>query len=232
MRKSPDLNLGEGTMWIGGESYWESLDAFHLASLKLTDLGYALEQHIESEEPNYHGVAKLPETPAPPSWQARLHTKSYLKCHDCGGYLSAYYFHAEGRTCHHCGEPLWRDMRHNFTFVWIQEGIEYPDEQSLPLPSNFYVYETWRWAPLPSTPSLYRRVLSTVGLSIRLDQAHWYEGKELLTSEALTELGRFVRHFTELDADEWDRLSPSFPRHGIEALVAVARFCHPDPSFS
>ena len=41
-------------------------------------------------------------------------------------------------------------------------------------------------------------------------------------------MGAYVRNFTALDADEWDRLSISFPLDGPGGIAAVAAFCHPD----
>jgi hypothetical protein len=114
---------------------------------------------------------------------------------------------------------------HKIVLVW--EGKEY-DEcfSNLPVPESINVYETWHWAPLEPSPTLHKKVLRAVG---QTDDKGWHyqDGRPWFRPKTFAEMGKFVRHFTTLDADRWDKESQRFRLDGPGGIDDVAAFCHP-----
>ena len=122
---------------------------------------------------------------------------------------------------------IWgHEWNHKIVKLW--EGVEYSEyDHNFPLPESVHVYEAWRWAPLPASPHLHERIISAGGQVSRADY-YYQDGRQAWYPRNYEEMGKFIRHFTTLNADEWDRLSPSFPLDGPGGIAAVAAFCHPD----
>jgi hypothetical protein len=114
---------------------------------------------------------------------------------------------------------------HNFKIVKVWKGKQYSEYDRLPVPETISIYESWHWAPLPVTPNLHSRILSAAGQTD--DQGwHYQDGRPWFTSGHWTEMAKFVRHFTQLDADAFDRAWPSFRRDGPGGIADIAHFCH------
>ena len=96
----------------------------------------------------------------------------------------------------------------------------------LRLPQRMTIYETWRWTLLESTPTLHEEVLYAVG--INSDKGYYTpDGRALIFRDDYEEMGKFIRHFTTLDADAWDKESQFF-RHDYHGCIDdLAKFCHP-----
>lgn len=108
----------------------------------------------------------------------------------------------------------------NYKIVKVWKGTEHDWP---PLRESVTIYEAWRWTPLEQTPTLYEEVIHSVHMVSRVeyytpDQPIWQPGH-------YKEMGTFIRHFTTLDADKWDQLSPSFPLDGPGGVEAVKAFC-------
>jgi hypothetical protein len=115
---------------------------------------------------------------------------------------------------------------HEIVLVW--EGEEYPEYFSkFPIAQSLSIYEAWHWAPLKPSPTLHKRVLSAVHDG---DDKGWHyqDGRRWFTEEKFAEMGKFIRHFTTLDADRWDEQSKQFRLDGPGGIDDVARFCHPN----
>lgn len=142
----------------------------------------------------------------------------------------------------HFGEPAdelavidVRDTLHgvaNYDDVKLWDGKEYPEygfgENRFPVPEFISVYETWHWAPLELSPTLHKRLFGAVH---QVSDAGYYyqDGSRAWDDHSIfRRMGVFVRHFTTLDADRWDRESTGFRLDGPGAIADVARFCHPD----
>lgn len=74
---------------------------------------------------------------------------------------------------------------------------------------------------------LHERIIAAVG---QVSDAGYYyqDGRPAWSRRTYEEMGIFVRHFTVLDADAWDRQSPTFRLDGPGGIADVAAFCHPD----
>ncbi|HEU5114456.1 MAG TPA: hypothetical protein VFT82_01670 [Candidatus Paceibacterota bacterium] len=113
---------------------------------------------------------------------------------------------------------------HEIVDVW--EGKEYSEWASdFPLPKSFSIYETWHWSPLPVSPTLHKHVLSAIG---NTDDKGWHyqDGRPWFNERMFEEMGKFIRHFTTLDAHAWDEAWPRFRRDGPGGIDDIARFCH------
>lgn len=121
---------------------------------------------------------------------------------------------------------IWgHDWNHTVVNVW--DGVEYPEYSSdMPVPESFSIYEAWHWAPLEPTPTLHQRLLGAIH---NHDDKGWHyqDGRPWFSRRSWEQIGLFIRHFTTLDADEWDRQSRRFPLDGPGGIDAVAAFCHP-----
>lgn len=119
------------------------------------------------------------------------------------------------------------ERRYKVVRIW--NGREYPEYDfsgALPVPESLEIYETWHWAPLGASPDLHKTLLHVIG---NHDDKGWHyqDGSPWFTKRSWEQIGLFVRHFTTLDADEWDRQSRGFPLDGPGGIDAVAAFCHP-----
>jgi hypothetical protein len=116
---------------------------------------------------------------------------------------------------------------YNATIVKVWDGQEYREWDKLPIPESFSIYETWQWTPLEPSPTLHKRVLGAVH---NTDDKGWHyqDGRPWFRRETFAEMGKFVRHFTTLDADAWDEQSQRFRLDGPGGIDDVAWFCHPE----
>lgn len=121
--------------------------------------------------------------------------------------------------------------RINYRTVRLWEGKEYGeydfDGVHFPVPDTIHLYEAWHWAPLEPSPTLNFRVIEAGGQVSNLryftdDRYHAWR------REVFKPMGVFIRHFTTLDADAWDRESLSFRLDPYGAIIDVATFCDPD----
>jgi len=116
---------------------------------------------------------------------------------------------------------------YNATIVKVWDGQEYREWDKLPIPESFSIFETWHWAPLEPSPTLHKRVLLAVHNTD--DKGfHYQDGRPWFRRETFAEMGKFVRHFTTLDADAWDEQSQRFRLDGPGGIDDVAWFCHPE----
>lgn len=116
----------------------------------------------------------------------------------------------------------------NHKIVLVLEGKEYGEYFSnFPIPQSMSVYEAWHWAPLDASPTLHKKVLGAIGNN---DDKGWHyqDGRPWFNARSFEEMGKFVRHFTSLDADAWDVQSKQFRLDGPGGIDDVARFCHPN----
>jgi len=114
---------------------------------------------------------------------------------------------------------------HDIVEVW--EGKEYDEFfGNFPVPQSLSIYEAWHWAPLSSSPTLHRKLFSSIHQVS--DQGYYYQdGRRAFDERMFAEMGKFVRHFTSLDADLWDIKSRRFRLDGPGGIEDVANFCHP-----
>lgn len=89
-----------------------------------------------------------------------------------------------------------------------------------------HIYETWHWAPLPLSSTLYRRIIQSAGKSYNQDLLRHIQHEEVyFNTRDFADMGIFIRHFTTLDADAWDRQSQNFRRDGVGGLEDIKAFC-------
>lgn len=118
--------------------------------------------------------------------------------------------------------------RRNYRIVQVWEGKEYGEFDKTPFPTSLSIYEAWRWAPLPSSPQLHKTVLAAVGCTA--DKGYYHQdGRPYFDAKKFQDMGVFARHFTTLDADEWDRCSRHFRLDAPSGIDDIARFCHSNP---
>lgn len=113
----------------------------------------------------------------------------------------------------------------NHRIVRVWEGKEYGDYGDFPVRESMSIFETWHWAPLNSSPTLHRKVLGAIHDG---DDKGWYhqDGRPWFNYRSFSEMGKFIRHFTTLDADLWDKQSLRFRLDGPGGIDDVANFCH------
>lgn len=113
----------------------------------------------------------------------------------------------------------------NHKVVKIWDGVEYGEyDRDFPLPEMINIFEAWHWAPLPVSDRLYSRILSSAHQG---DDMGWHHqnGSPWFTAKHWEEMGKFVRHFTLLDADAYDEASKRFRSDGPGGITDIARFC-------
>jgi hypothetical protein len=116
----------------------------------------------------------------------------------------------------------------NFKIINVWQDVEYGQyDNKFPVPDMIHIYETWRWAPLEPSPTLFVDVLSSAGQTSD-PYYHYQDGRQAISVGKYYVMGKFIRYCTTLDADLWDQLVPSFPLDGPGSIYAVASFCHPD----
>lgn len=93
-------------------------------------------------------------------------------------------------------------------------------------PQRFTINEAWHWAPLEVTPQLYKRILRAA--RIIPDCSYYYQdGRPAFLGSEKEDMSTFVKHFTKLDIDAWDKMIKQAPIDGPGLIKAVAKFCHP-----
>ncbi len=114
----------------------------------------------------------------------------------------------------------------NHKIVKIYKGKHYSDWDRLPVPETFSIYETWHWDKLVASPTLHRRVLQAVH---NTDDKGWHyqDGRPWFREGSWKGMAKFIRHFTALDADAFDRAWPRFRNDGPGGIDDLAHFCHP-----
>lgn len=115
----------------------------------------------------------------------------------------------------------------NHRIVRVWDGKEYGEFfENLPVPEYVSIYEAWHWAPLDASPYLHKKLLGAIRVG---DDKGWFhqDGRAFFNDRSFSEMGKFVRHFTTLDADRWDEESKRFRRSGPGGIDDVAAFCHP-----
>lgn len=118
---------------------------------------------------------------------------------------------------------------HNHRIVKIWKGVEVDDLfGKLPIPQSISIYESWHWAPLEKNPKLHERVMHAAGQVSRKDY-YYQDGRPALYDVAWRNMAAFVRHFTALDADAFDRAWPKFRKDGPGGIEDLARFCCDKP---
>ncbi|MBU1970306.1 hypothetical protein KJ605_00805, partial [Patescibacteria group bacterium] len=112
--------------------------------------------------------------------------------------------------------------------VRLWNGREYSEWDRLPVPESISIHETWHWKHLPKSPTLHVRILHACG---QTDDKGWHyqDGRPWFRPGHWENMARFIRHFTQLDADAFDRAWPRFPSDGPGGIDALARWCHESP---
>jgi len=114
----------------------------------------------------------------------------------------------------------------NHKIVKVWDGKQYDDFDHLPVPESISIYESWHWTPLPVTSDLHTRILRAAGQTD--DQGwHYQDGSPWFKPGHWKEMAKFVRHFTQLNADAFDLAWPTFRSDGPGGIADLAHFCHP-----
>lgn len=114
---------------------------------------------------------------------------------------------------------------HEIVLVW--EGEEYNEWFSdFPVRQSMSIYEAWHWAPLQASSTVHKKILGSIG---NTDDKGWHhqDGSPWFTPRMFAGMGKFIRHFTALDADAWDRASKRFRKDGPGGIDDIVAFCHP-----
>ena len=116
----------------------------------------------------------------------------------------------------------------NHSIVQVYRGVEYSEYERLPVPDSLHIYETWHWKRLTPSPDLHEELFAAVR---QVSDCGYYhqDGRAVFNREVFERMGTYVKYFTTLDYDAWQRLVPRIPLDGPGSIVAIARFCHPQP---
>lgn len=120
----------------------------------------------------------------------------------------------------------------NHRIVQVWEDEEYGEyTTNCPVPRSMGIFETWHWAPLNPSPTLHDRVLGAIHfVADHVADKVWHLrhgslGSSGFNRENFLEMGKFIRHFTTLDADSWDERSRQFRLDGSGGVYDIAHFC-------
>lgn len=116
----------------------------------------------------------------------------------------------------------------NYEIVKLWQGTEYAEffgDQEFPLPETISIYEAWHYPKHKRSPTIHRTILRSCGQD---DDKGWHhkDGSPWFTKGHWENMSRFIRHFTELDADAFDRVWPDFRSSGPGGIDDLAAFCH------
>jgi hypothetical protein len=123
---------------------------------------------------------------------------------------------------------------HNHSIVKVWQEKEYAEfaffdkKNAMPVREMISIFETWHHPRLPRSPTLHTKILSAARQTS--DKGwHYQDGRPWFQPANWKNMSKFVRHFTELDADEFDREWPHFRSDGPGGIEDLARFCHENP---
>jgi hypothetical protein len=114
----------------------------------------------------------------------------------------------------------------NYQIVKIWEGKEYPEYfGNFPVPDMIHIYEAWHWPRYKKSPTVHRTILEACG---QTDDKGWHHqnGSPWFQKGHWESMSVFIRHFTELDADAFDKAWPHFRSDGPGGIDDLAAFCH------
>jgi hypothetical protein len=117
---------------------------------------------------------------------------------------------------------------HNHSIVKVWDGKVYSEwSDDFPLPDSISLYGTWHKDRLPASPTIHRAILHAAG---QTDDKGWHyqDGRPWFVDGHWQNMSMFIRHFTELDADEFDKAWPRFRKDGPGGIDDLAAWCHPD----
>ena len=118
----------------------------------------------------------------------------------------------------------------NHKIVKLWGGKEYPEHfGDFPLPESISIYESWHWPRHKVSPTLHSTILHACG---QTDDKGWHyqDGTPWFRPGHWQNMSRYIRHFTELDADAFDRVWPGFRSDGPGGIDDLAAFCHGKPA--
>lgn len=116
----------------------------------------------------------------------------------------------------------------NYKKVKLWDGTEYREWDRLPIPEMISIYEAWHWSPVPKSPTIHERIMSACGQVS--DKGYYYQDGRIAIYEGVRDpMARFIRHFTELDAEAFLAAWPRFRKSGPGFIDDFARFCHEAP---
>lgn len=122
--------------------------------------------------------------------------------------------------------PYGKTRNHSIVKVW--KGEVYDDwSQNFPLPDMINMYGKWHQPLLAASPTIHESIMSAAGQVSRKDY-YYQDGRKALYEQSWRNMSTFIRHFTELDADKFDKAWPRFRTDGPGGIDDLARWCHPE----
>lgn len=116
----------------------------------------------------------------------------------------------------------------NHSIVKIWKGVEYGEwSMDFPMPETIGLYGTWKWMPLAASPKIHEEIMHAAGQVSRKDY-YYQDGRPFFIDVHWENMSTYIRHFTELDADAFDKAWPRFRRDGPGGIDDLAAWCHPE----
>lgn len=122
--------------------------------------------------------------------------------------------------------PCGKTINHSIVKVW--DGVVYEEwSWEFPLPESISLNGTWHMPLLPASPTIHSKILQAAG---QTDDKGWHyqDGRPWFTAEHWRNMSTFIRHFTELDADKFDKDWLRFRKDGPGGIDDLASWCHSD----
>lgn len=116
----------------------------------------------------------------------------------------------------------------NYSIVKVWDGKEYGEwDHNFPLPDSISCYGRWNQPILETFPKIHNIILHTAG---QVEDKGWYyqDGRPYFQPGHWQNMSTFIRHFTKLDADAFDKAWPHFRKDGPGGIDDLATWCHPD----
>lgn len=118
--------------------------------------------------------------------------------------------------------------RYNHTIVRVWQGKEYGEwDGDFPLPDSINCHGRWKQPLLEASPTIHNTILQAAG-QVADKGWHYQDGRSFFVKDHWRHMSTFIRHFTKLDADAFDKSWPHFRTDGPGGIDDLAAWCHPD----
>lgn len=124
---------------------------------------------------------------------------------------------------------LWEILgkRLHYHRVVLYKGNEYPEYGQGKLNVERYVsiYETYRKAPLAHTGTMHQAIILAAGMVYDCGYYYQDEGRVDFHWMACERMTKYVKHFTDIPLDKWNKFLGCARKNGPGMIVDLASFC-------
>jgi hypothetical protein len=94
----------------------------------------------------------------------------------------------------------------NHTIVKVWDGEVYDEwSKDFPLSDSINIYGKWHEPLLAAPPTIHETIMSAAG-QVRRKDYYYQDGRQALYEQSWQNMSTFIRHFTDLNADAFDKV--------------------------